>query len=127
MIVYHWRRRVSSVSYFPIVDVGAVESERPLAVGNVARPTLYDKGIDKFETDTEMFVNLITNNDAIINKVIAHFIYEKKKKKKKGCFSLQKKVREKYRECHNHKPQEKEETDKTKQTQIEQAYEKHQD
>ena len=40
----------------------------------------------------------------------------------------QKKVREKSRECHNHKPQkhqEKEETDKTKQAQIEQMYEKH--
>ena len=42
----------------------------------------------------------------------------------------QKKVREKSRECHNHKPQpfpdpEEEETDKSKQAQIEQTYEKH--
>ena len=42
-----------------------------------------------------------------------------------------KKVREKFRVCHNHKPQpfhrhlEEEETDKTKQAQIEQTYEKH--
>ena len=36
----------------------------------------------------------------------------------------QKKVREKSRESHNHKPQE-EETDKSKQAQIEQTYEKH--
>ena len=37
------------------------------------------------------------------------------------------KVREKSRECPNHKPrhQEEEETDKTKQAQIERAYEKH--
>ena len=41
-------------------------------------------------------------------------------------------VREKSRECHNHKPQlprpqEEEETDKSKQAQIEQTYEKHKD
>ena len=42
-----------------------------------------------------------------------------------------KKVREKSRECHNHKPQpflkpqEEEETDKSKQAQTEQTYEKH--
>ena len=46
-------------------------------------------------------------------------------------FFLKKKVREKSRECHNHKtqpypdPQEEEETDKSKQAQIEQMYEKH--
>ena len=42
---------------------------------------------------------------------------------------LKKKVREKSRECHNHKPQpfleEEEETDKSKEAQIEQTYEKH--
>ena len=43
---------------------------------------------------------------------------------------LEKKVREKSRECHNHKPQpfpdpqEEEETDKSKQAQTEQTYEK---
>ena len=39
----------------------------------------------------------------------------------------EKKVREKSRECHNHKPllQEEEETDKSKQAQIEKTYEKH--
>ena len=39
-----------------------------------------------------------------------------------------KKVREKSRECHNYKPQrpqEEEETDKSKQAQTEQTYEKH--
>ena len=45
-----------------------------------------------------------------------------------------KKVREKSRECHNHKPQpfldikkkkKREETDKSKQAQIDQTYEKH--
>ena len=42
-----------------------------------------------------------------------------------------KQVREKSRECHNHKPQpfpdtkRKEETEKTKQAQVEQTYEKH--
>ena len=42
----------------------------------------------------------------------------------------EKKVREKSRECHNHKPQpfpEEEKTDKTKQARIEQTYEKHED
>ena len=43
----------------------------------------------------------------------------------------EKKVREKSRECHNHKlqpfpdTQEEEETDKSKQAQVEQTYEKH--
>ena len=45
--------------------------------------------------------------------------------------TIAKKVREKSRECHNHKPQpfpdpqEEEETDKSKQAQTEQTYEKH--
>ena len=44
---------------------------------------------------------------------------------------FKKKVREKSRECHNHKtadfprPQEEEEIDNSKQAQIEQTYEKH--
>ena len=40
---------------------------------------------------------------------------------------LGEKVREKSRECHNYKPrpQKKEETDKSKQAQTEQTYEKH--
>ena len=47
------------------------------------------------------------------------------------CSNNPKKVREKSRECHNHKPQpfpdpkEEEDTDKSKQTQIEQTYKKH--
>ena len=36
-VIYHWRRRDSFMSYFPIVDVGAVDSERPLTVGKVVR------------------------------------------------------------------------------------------
>ena len=43
------------------------------------------------------------------------------------CKVLDKKIRENSRECHNHKPQpfqEEEETNKTKQAQIEQTYEK---
>ena len=45
-------------------------------------------------------------------------------------YTWEKKLREKSRECQNHKPQpfpgtEEEETDKTKQAQIEQTYEKH--
>ena len=44
--------------------------------------------------------------------------------------NLEKKVREKSRECHNHaaalpRHQEEDKTDKTKQAQIEQMYEKH--
>ena len=49
----------------------------------------------------------------------------------KHQFLSAKKVRKKSRECHNHKPQprhqEEEETDKTKQAQIEQWYGKHYD
>ena len=48
-----------------------------------------------------------------------------------ATFYLEKKVREKSRECHNHKPQpfpdpkRKTQTDKSKQVQTEQMYEKH--
>ena len=35
-----------------------------------------NSGLDKCETDIEMFVNLMTNNDASKNKIIAHFVYD---------------------------------------------------
>ena len=51
---------------------------------------------------------------------------EKKKTREKSreCHN-HKKVREKSRECHNQRPQEEEKTDKSKQAQTEQTYEKH--
>ena len=47
-------------------------------------------------------------------------------------FIVKKRVNDKFWECHNHKPHsfpktKKEETNKTKQAQIEQTYEEHQD
>ena len=60
------------------------------------------------------------------------FDMEKKRKLSQNYYQRPpewtKKVKEKSRECHNHKPQlfpEEEKTDKTKQEQIEQTYEKH--
>ena len=49
---------------------------------------------------------------------------------RQNLHEMSKKVREKSRECHNHKPQpptpqDEEETDKSKQAQTEQTYEKH--
>ena len=33
-------------------------------------------GLDKCKTDIEIFVNLMTTNDASVNKIIAHFVYD---------------------------------------------------
>ena len=58
-------------------------------------------------------------------------LYKKVKESPGSAAITKKKVREKSRECNNYKPQplprhqEEEETDKSKQAQIEQTYEKH--
>ena len=58
--IYQWRWRDSSVTCFSIIDVGAVDSKRPLTVDNVAWPAARANSICNYKS--QYYPKCLDNN-----------------------------------------------------------------